>query len=67
MTFFPCIGLKFSFVVERMLCILDSQFLETSILSIALVTRVLHILKLVTVDAFKQEVGKVKDECLGIA
>jgi hypothetical protein len=28
---------------------------------------VLHILKLVTVDAFKQEVVKVKDECLGIA
>jgi hypothetical protein len=48
---FPCIGFKKSFVVERMLCILHSQFLDTSILS--LVTMVLHILKLVTVDAFK--------------
>jgi hypothetical protein len=41
--------------------------LNTSILFTALVTMVLHIFKLVTVDAFKQEVVKVKDECLGIA
>ncbi len=49
-----------------MFCILRSHFLDTSILSIALVTMLLHILKLVTVDAFKQEVVKVKDECSGI-
>jgi hypothetical protein len=50
-----------------MLCILHSQFLNTSILSIALVTMVLDILKLVTVDAFKQEAVKVKDKHSGIA